>query len=92
MLYADYLDGHLYHFRDNVSGLEIDSIIEFKCGEYAAIEIKLGNNKIDEAKQSLLTFANNMEKKPRFMCIITANSTYVAKDTETGIYFLPILL
>ena len=32
-IYANYLDGHLYHFRDNVSGLEVDSIIEFKDGE-----------------------------------------------------------
>ena len=59
-IYADYLDGHLYHFRDNVSGLEVDSILEFKGGEYAAIEIKLGNNKVEEAKETLLKFANNM--------------------------------
>lgn len=89
-IYADYLDGHLYHFRDNVSGLEVDSILEFKGGEYAAIEIKLGNNKVEEAKETLLKFANNMKKKPKFMCIITANSTYVAKDKKTGIYILPI--
>lgn len=89
-IYANYLDGHLYHFRDNVSGLEVDSIIEFKGGEYAAIEIKLGNNKIEEAKETLLNFKNNMIKKPKFMCIITANATFVAKDKETGIYILPI--
>ena len=89
-IYIEYLGGHLYHFRDNVSGLEIDAILEFPGGDYAAIEIKLGNNKIEEAKKSLLTFANNMLKKPKFMCIITSNSTYVAKDPETGIYILPI--
>ena len=27
-IYADYLDGHLYHFRDNTSGDEVDAIIE----------------------------------------------------------------
>lgn len=89
-IYADYLDGHLYHFRDNISGLEVDSVLEFKGGEYAAIEIKLGNNKVDEAKENLLTFAKNMKKQPKFMCIITANSTYVGKDPKTGIYILPI--
>ena len=76
-IYANYLDGHLYHFRDNVSGLEVDSILEFKGGEYAAIEIKLGNNKVEEAKANLIKFANSMVKKPKFMCVITANSTYV---------------
>ena len=89
-IYANYLGGHLYHFRDNVSGLEVDSILEFKGGEYAAIEVKLGNNKIDEATQNLIAFSNNVKKKPKFMCIITSNSTYVAKDPKTGIYILPI--
>ena len=89
-IYANYLGGHLYHFRDNVTGLEVDSILEFKGGEYAAIEVKLGNNKIDEATQNLIAFSNNVKKKPKFMCIITSNSTYVAKDPKTGIYILPI--
>lgn len=89
-IYANYLDGHLYHFRDNVSGLEVDSILEFKGGEYAAIEIKLGNNKVEEAKVNLIKFANSMVKKPKFMCVITANSTYVGYDKENKIYVLPI--
>ncbi len=89
-IYAEFLGGKLYHFRDNVSGLEVDSIIEFSDGEYAAIEIKLGHNEVDDAKKTLLKFANNMLVKPKFMAIITSNSTYVAKDPETGIYILPI--
>ena len=89
-IYASYLDGHLYHFRDNVTGLEVDSILEFKGGEYAAIEIKLGNNKVDEAKENLVKFANSMLKKPKFMCVIAANSTYVGYDSKTGIYVFPI--
>ena len=89
-IYIEYLGGHLYHFRDNVSGLEVDSILEFPGGDYAAVEIKLGNNKVEEAKKNLLQFASNMKKKPKFMCVITANSTYVIKDPETGIYILPI--
>ena len=89
-IYMEYLGGHLYHFRDNVSGLEVDSILEFKGGEYAAVEIKLGNNKLEEAKETLLNFAKNMKKKPKFMCVITANSSYVGQDKETGIYILPI--
>ncbi len=89
-IYAEYLGGKLYHFRDNVSGLEVDSIIEFSDGEYAAFEIKLGNNEVEDAKKTLLKFADNMLVKPKFMAIITSNSTYVAKDPETGIYILPI--
>ncbi|HIS38460.1 MAG TPA: ATP-binding protein [Candidatus Onthousia faecavium] len=89
-IYIEYLGGHLYHFRDNVTGLEVDSILEFSNGDYAAIEIKLGYNAIDTAKKELLRFYDNMITKPKFMCIITGNFTSVVKDKETGIYIVPI--
>ena len=62
----DYLDGHLYHFRDNVSGDEVDSILEFRDGEYAAVEIKLSDGSVEDAKKSLMTFYKNVNKKPTF--------------------------
>lgn len=89
-IYIEYLGGHLYHFRDNVIGLEVDSILEFSNGDYAAVEIKLGYNAIDSAKKELLRFYDNMITKPKFMCIITGNFTSVVKDKETGIYIVPI--
>jgi hypothetical protein len=89
-IYIDYLDGHLYHFRDNVTGLEVDSILEFNGGEYAAVEIKLGYYQVEEAKKSLMEFSKNMVKKPKFMCIIVGNTDIIAKDPETGIYIVPI--
>ena len=89
-IYIESLGGHLYHFRDNVTGLEVDSILEFSNGDYAAIEIKLGYNAIDSAKKDLLKFYDNMITKPKFMCIITGNFTSVVKDKETGIYIVPI--
>lgn len=89
-IYIEYLGGHLYHFRDNVTGLEVDSILEFSNGDYAAVEIKLGYNAIDSAKKDLLKFYDNMITKPKFMCIITGNFTSVVKDKETGIYIVPI--
>lgn len=89
-IYMEYLDGKLYHFRDNVSGLEVDSILEFNDGEYAAVEIKLGLNQIEDAKKSLLKFYDNMSKKPAFMCIIVGYTDVIAKDPETGIYIFPL--
>ena len=89
-IYADYLDGKLYHFRDNSSGDEVDAIMEFKDGEYAAIEIKLGYNKIEDAKTSLKKFYDKVERKPIFMCIILGECSAIIKDKETGIYILPI--
>lgn len=89
-IYIEYLGGHLYYFRDNITGLEVDSILEFADGEYAAVEIKLGFNSIEEAKKNLMKFYKNMIKKPKFMCIIVSNISYAIKDKETGIYIFPI--
>ncbi len=89
-IYMEYLDGKLYHFRDNVTGLEADAILEFSDGEYAAVEIKLGYREVDNAKKSLLNLYSNMVKKPKFMCVIVGFSDVIAKDPETGIYIVPI--
>ena len=89
-IYMDYLDGHLYHFRDNVSGLEVDAILEFGGGDYAAVEIKLGFNQVDDAKKNLLKFYDNMLVKPKFMCIIVGKCSSILRDKETGIYIIPI--
>lgn len=70
--------------------MEIDSILEFSDGEYAAVEIKLGYNQVDEAKKSLLNFYNNMIKKPAFMCVIVGKCPAVIRDPETGIYIILI--
>ena len=51
----------------------MDTILEFSDGEYAAVEIKLGFNQVEEAKKNLLSLANNMTKKPKFMCVIVGD-------------------
>ena len=89
-IYMEYLDGGLYHFRDNITGLEVDSILEFRDGEYAAVEIKLGFNQVEEAKKSLISFYNNMIKKPKFMCIVVGFTDVIARDSDTGIYIVPV--
>lgn len=89
-IYMEYLNGKLYHFRDNVTGLEADSILEFSDGEYAIVEIKLGFNQVEEAKKNLLNLYDNMIKKPKFMCVIVGYTDVIAKDSKTGIYIVPI--
>ena len=89
-IYMEYLDGKLFHFRDNITGLEADSILEFSDGEYAIVEIKLGYYQVEEAKKNLLNLYNNMVKKPKFMCVIVGYSDIIAKDPDTGIYIVPI--
>ena len=89
-IYMSSLNGSLYHFRDNVLRLEVDSILEFENGDYAAIEIKLGLSQIEEAKKNLLNFYNNMNTKPKFMCVIVGLCKSIVKDKKTGIYIVPI--
>lgn len=89
-IYMEYLDGHLYHFRDNTSGDEVDAIVEFRNGDYGAIEIKLSDGSVEEAKKSLLTFYKNVNKKPKFMCVIVGHYEAVVQDPKTGIYIIPI--
>ena len=89
-IYGEYLDAHLFHFRDNVSGDEVDAILEFADGSYGAFEIKLSHDGIDDAKKSLTKFYNNVSKKPKFMCIIVGYYEAVIQDPETGIYIIPI--
>ena len=89
-IYSKYNNGELRHFRNNVSGVEIDSIVINEEGEYGAIEIKLGSNQIEEAKTNLLKFYEKVDKKPKFMCIICGLWNNVMKDPDTGIYIIPI--
>lgn len=40
-VFAESLDGSVYHYRDN-TGLECDAVIHLRNGKYGLIEIKLG--------------------------------------------------
>lgn len=89
-IYADYLEGHLYHFRDNVSGDEVDAIVEFKDGNYAAFEIKLSDGSIEDGINSLVKFRENVEKKPAYTCVIVGHLDSVLVDPKTGIFIVPL--
>ena len=89
-IYIESLDGKLYHYRNNNNGVEVDAIVELPTGEYGAIEIKLGTNEIEDAKESLTKFSNEVKVEPKFKCIICGLWDAVVKDEETGIYIIPI--
>lgn len=46
-VYADALDGSVYHYRDK-NGLECDAVVHLRNGSYGLIEIKLGGEKLIE--------------------------------------------
>ena len=88
-IYIESYNGNLYHFRDNTTGLEIDSIVEMPNGDYGAIEIKLGTDKIEEAAKNLLKFNELAKKKPKFLCIISGLNEAIIKRPD-GIYVIPL--
>ena len=91
-VYADSLDGTIYHYRDK-NGLECDAVIHLRNGAYGLIEIKLGgDNAIEEGKYTLNKLAENIDynlmKKPSFKMVITGTGKYAYKDGDT--FIVPI--
>ena len=74
LVYADANDAKVSFYRDSY-GNEIDAIVEMRSGEWAAFEVKLGNDKYDEAAGNLLKLAENIDEaktpKPKSLNIIT---------------------
>lgn len=90
-VYAQANDAVVRHYRDN-TGLEVDAIVETAAGEWAAFEVKLGHNLVDEAAANLLTFAERVDTtvsgKPRTLGVITATGYgYVRPD---GVVVIPV--
>ena len=92
-VYADALNGKVYHFRDK-NGLECDAVVHLRNGSYGLVEIKLGgDNLIKEGIASLKTLAGKIDttrmKKPSFLMVLTAAGPYAYRNEE-GVYVVPI--
>lgn len=92
-VYADALDGRLYHYRDS-SGLECDTVLHRRNGTYALIEVKLGGKtKIEEGAASLKALATKIDttrmSAPSVMMVLTAVGKY-AYQRKDGVYVVPI--
>ncbi|MCQ2309435.1 MAG: DUF4143 domain-containing protein [Bacteroidales bacterium] len=92
-VYADALDGNIYHFRD-VNGLECDAVLHRRNGSYGLIEIKLGGpDNIDKAAATLHTLAEKIDtdkmKKPAFLMVVTAVGQFAYRRKD-GVYVIPI--
>lgn len=92
-VYAEALDGSVYHYRDR-SDLECDCVIHLRNGSYGLIEIKLGGDKlISEGVETLNTVAENIDtsrmKHPSFKMIVTGIGKY-AYEHPDGVLVVPI--
>lgn len=92
-VYAQALDGEVYHYRDS-DGLECDAVIHLRNGSYGLIEIKLGGERlIEEGAKSLQKLAKKIDttkmKTPSFLMVLTATGKYAFKR-EDGVWVVPI--
>lgn len=92
-IYADSLDGEVFHYRDK-TGLECDAVIHLRSGRYGLIEVKLGGDKaINEGAENLLKLATKIDsdkmKEPAFMMVLCGVAPY-AYRREDGVYVVPI--
>ena len=92
-VYAESIDGQVYHYRDK-SGLECDTVIHLRNGSFGLIEIKLGGDKlIEEGAETLKAFRDKIDttkmKTPSFLMVVTGTGRY-AYRREDGVYVVPI--
>ena len=92
-VYAESINGDLYHYRDS-SSLECDAVIHLRNGSYGLVEIKLGGDKlIEEGVENLLKLKNKLDtskmKKPSFLMVVTATGDYAYKRSD-DVYVVPV--
>ena len=93
-VYADALDGEVYHYRDK-TGLECDTVLHLRNGQYGLIEIKLGGGElINDGASALTTLAEKIDttkmKKPSFLMMLTAVGDFAYQRKEDGVFVVPI--
>jgi predicted AAA+ superfamily ATPase len=92
-VYAESLDGQVYHYRDK-SGLECDAVVHLRNGSFGLIEIKLGGDKlIEEGAENLKKFRDKIDtdkmKEPSFLMVLTGTGKF-AYRREDGVYVVPV--
>ena len=92
-VYADALDGQVYHYRDK-NGLECDAVIHLRNGSFGLIEVKLGGDSLIEAgantlKQLSDKIDTTKMKAASFLMVLTGVGQYGYRR-EDGVYVVPI--
>jgi hypothetical protein len=90
-IYAQALDeARVAYYQDN-TGLEADAIVEHRDGRWAAFEMKLGHNRIDEAAHNLRSLANRVDPvhgSPVALAVITGWGAAYRRDDD--VWVIPI--
>lgn len=92
-IYAEALDGNVYHYRDK-SGLECDAVVHLRNGVYGLVEIKLGGDRlISEGVETLKKLSSNIDttkmKAPAFKMVLIGVGEMAYRRSD-GIYIVPL--
>lgn len=92
-VYADALDGSVYHYRDK-NCLECDAVVHLRNGSYGLIEIKLGGEKlIEDGARTLTALSKIIDTSrmyaPAFCMVLTGVGDFAYRRTD-GVYVVPI--
>jgi len=93
-VYADALDGELYHYHDS-TGLECDAVLHRHDGTYGLIEIKLGGPaNIEKGIATLNQLEAKLDTtkmpKPTFKMVLTAVGNIAGQRQSDGVFVVPI--
>lgn len=92
-VYADALDGKVWHYRDS-TGLEADAVVTLRDGRYGLVEVKLGGQRlVEEGAASLVRLSQLLDTSrmpaPSFLMVLTATGT-MAYTRPDGVAVVPI--
>jgi len=90
-IYAESIDGSVFHYRDK-NGFEVDAIIQLADGRWGAVEIKLGAAEIEEAVANLLKLCKIVDtekiNEPSFLMVLSG--TEYSFQMKNGVWIVPI--
>lgn len=90
-IYAESIDGNVYHYRDK-SGLEIDAVVQLADGRWGAAEVKMGAGEIENAAENLLKLREIVDtekmNEPSFLMVLTG--TEYAFPLKNGVWVVPL--
>lgn len=83
-------------FYRDPDGLEIDAIIELRDGRWAGIEVKLGDNDVEEGVGSLLRLSDKVgsnpaacNPRPSFLMVLVVKVPFRYRAPES-VYVVPL--
>jgi uncharacterized protein len=90
-VYGQAIGASTSHYREN-TGAGADAILHMRSGQWAAVEVKLGQGDIDKGANSLLRVAANVDPgrhgHPAFLAVVTGWG--YAHRRSDGVFVVPV--